>query len=137
MGKPTSVGQRAFIFATARSFDSKRTWVCSSALCSLFGAAVTWTVRQSHRAWLVEGTRHKDDKFQETPGTVAQFPAFRPSGKKFAEGFLEGEKIDHDLKWKRAEEYDALSQEMIELIYLAKKSVRHKTRHGSGETSWL
>lgn len=115
MGKPTSVRHRAFISPTFRSFDPQRTQVFYSACCSLFLAAFTWTVPHSHRAWLVEGIRHRDDKLQETPGTVAQQPAFRRAGKTVAEEFVEGEKIDNDVNWKRAEEYDALAQEMIEL----------------------
>lgn len=76
---------------------------------------ITWTVPHSHRELIIEGIRHRDDRVQENPGTIAQRQTFRRAGKNVGEDFVEGEEIDDDLNWKRAEDYDALSKEMIEL----------------------
>lgn len=51
-----------------------------------------------------------------------QLPGIRGAGKKVDEDFVEGEKIVDDVNWKRAEEYDALSEEMIELYFERKEA---------------
>lgn len=59
--------------------------------------------------------RHVPARRTSSGKAERRLPMFEDAGVDVAHKFVKGERIDDNVPWERAEEYDALAQEMIEL----------------------